>query len=90
MLVLPLAMREQFADELAYAYGIIADDVYCHEFELNQLYRLIEYLREPEQDTQVLQVLQRDFKNFYQQYDQRRGKDFKYTFPQLAEWYEGL
>ena len=90
VLVLPLAMREQFADELAYAYGIIADDVYCHEFELNQLYRLIEYLREPEQDTQVLQVLQRDFKNFYQQYDQRRGKDFKYTFPQLAEWYEGL
>ena len=90
VLVLPLAMREQFADDLAYAYGIMADDVFCHEFELNQLRRLVEYLREPEQDPQVLQVLQRDFKNFYQQYDQRRGKDFKYTFPQLAEWYEGL
>jgi pyruvate-formate lyase-activating enzyme len=90
VLVLPLAVREQYADELAFAYGIMADDVFCHEFELNQLSRLIEYLREPEQDSQALQVLQRDFKNFYEQYDQRRGKDFRHTFPQLAEWYDTL
>jgi hypothetical protein len=90
VLVLPLAMREQYADELAFAYGIMADDVFCHEFELNQLSRLIEYLREPEQDSQALQVLQRDFKNFYEQYDQRRGKDFRHTFPQLADWYNTL
>jgi pyruvate-formate lyase-activating enzyme len=90
VLVLPLSMREQYADELARAYEIMADDVFCHEFELNQLRRLVEYLRTPEQDPQLLQVLQRDFKNFYQQYDQRRGKDFKYTFPQLADWYDAL
>jgi len=90
VLVLPLAVREQYADELAFAYGIIADDVFCHEFELNQLSRLIEYLREPEQDPQALQVLQRDFKNFYEQYDQRRGKNFRETFPQLTEWYDTL
>jgi pyruvate-formate lyase-activating enzyme len=90
VLVLPLAVREQYADELAFAYGIMADDIFCHEFELNQLSRLIEYLREPEQDSQALQVLQRDFKNFYEQYDQRRGKDFRHTFPQLAEWYDTL
>jgi hypothetical protein len=90
VLVLPLNMREQYADELAFAYGIMADDVYCHEFELNQLSRLVEYLREPEQDPQALQVLQRDFKNFYEQYDQRRGKDFRATFPQLVEWYDTL
>jgi pyruvate-formate lyase-activating enzyme len=89
-LVLPLAMREEYADELSFAYEILADDVVCHEFELNQLRRLIEYLRSPEQDPQALQILQHDFKLFYQQYDQRRGKDFKYTFPQLAEWYETL
>jgi hypothetical protein len=35
-------------------------------------------------------ILQRDFKNFYEQYDQRRGKDFRHTFPQLAEWYNTL
>jgi hypothetical protein len=90
VLVLPLAMREQYADELSHAYEIMADDVFCHEFELNQLRRLVEYLRTPEQDPQALQVLQRDFKNFYQQYDQRRNKDFKYTFPQLADWYDTL
>jgi pyruvate-formate lyase-activating enzyme len=90
VLVLPLAVRAQYADELSFAYEILADDVICHEFELNQLRRLIEYLREPEQDLQSLQILQHDFKLFYQQYDQRRGKDFKYTFPQLADWYDTL
>jgi hypothetical protein len=90
VLVLPLAVREQYADELSFAYEIIADDVFCHEFELNQLRRLIEYLRTPEQDPQALQVLQRDFKNFYEQYDQRRGKNFRDTFPQLTEWYNTL
>jgi hypothetical protein len=29
-------------------------------------------------------------KQFYQQYDQRRGKDFKYTFTQLTDWYNTL
>jgi hypothetical protein len=90
VLVLPLNIREQYADELSFAYEIIADDVVCHEFELNQLRRLIEYLRTPEQDPQALQVLQRDFKNFYEQYDQRRGKNFRETFPQLANWYDSL
>jgi pyruvate-formate lyase-activating enzyme len=90
VLVLPLTVREQYADELSFAYEILADDVICHEFELNQLRRLIEYLRESEPDPQALQILQHDFKLFYQQYDQRRGKDFKYTFPQLADWYDTL
>jgi hypothetical protein len=31
-----------------------------------------------------------DFKQFYQQYDQRRGKDFVTTFPNLREWYESI
>lgn len=31
-----------------------------------------------------------DFKSFYQQYDKRRGKDFKKTFPEIAVWYDSL
>ena len=31
-----------------------------------------------------------DFKKFYAQYDQRRGKDFAATFPILQEWYQQL
>jgi len=92
-LILPLDMREQYADELSFAYEIIADDVYCHEFELNQLSRLIDYLRtvdSPHSGALSREVLQRDFKNFYEQYDQRRGKDFRHTFPQLATWYDTL
>jgi pyruvate-formate lyase-activating enzyme len=89
-LVLPLSIREQYANDLAVSYKILADEVDCHEFEINQLGRLIEYLRTPEQDAQALQVLQHDFKNFYEQYDQRRSKNFRETFPQLTEWYNTL
>lgn len=90
VLVLPLSIREQHANDLAISYEIMADEGICHEFEINQLRRLIEYLRTPEQDAQALQILQHDFKNFYKQYDQRRGKDFRTTFPQLTEWYDML
>ena len=31
-----------------------------------------------------------DFKSFYEQYDKRRNKDFKTTFPELAQWYETI
>ena len=33
---------------------------------------------------------QKDFKNFYQQYDQRRSKNFCETFPELEDWYNEL
>ena len=64
-----------------------------HEFEYNQLIRLLDYIREVSQahsEAMTQSILQRDFKNFYQQYDQRRGKDFCSTFPNLAEWYNTL
>ena len=35
-------------------------------------------------------ALQRDFKSFFTQYDQRRGKDFVKTFPRLTEWYNSI
>jgi hypothetical protein len=31
-----------------------------------------------------------DFRQFYIQYDQRRGKNFVNTFPALKDWYETL
>lgn len=34
--------------------------------------------------------LQRDFKSFFTQYDQRRGKDFVTTFPMLSSWYNSI
>ena len=64
-----------------------------HEFEQNQLDRLIDYVdvvQKPHEEAMAQTILQRDFKNFYSQYDQRRGKDFAKTFPALADWYNTL
>lgn len=66
---------------------------YLHEFEREHIARLITYLKDvdtPHSGAVSREILQRDFKNFYEQYDQRRDKDFKYTFPPLAEWYDTL
>ena len=90
-LVLPMEFRQQAIEELVRFHAANAHNL--HEFEVNQVERLFNYLREvisPHSGAMDTIILQRDFKNFYEQYDQRRGKDFKYTFPQLAEWYDTL
>ena len=90
-LVLPLEVREECIRQLL-PFGDLSVDV-LHEFEINQIGRLVSYLKEvtsPHSGAMDTIILQRDFKNFYEQYDQRRGKDFRATFPQLAEWYDTL
>jgi len=64
-----------------------------HEFEWNQLTRLLNYISEVSEahkEAMSKSVLQRDFKNFFAQYDQRRSKNFAETFPALAEWYNSI
>jgi len=90
-LILPLEVRQQAAGELTRFH--MSNTQTIHEYEGNQVQRLVEYLEtvnSPHTGAVSKEILQRDFKLFYQQYDQRRGKDFKYTFPQLAEWYDTL
>jgi len=90
-LVLPMEFRQQAIDELVRFHATNVHNL--HEFEVNQVERLFNYLRDvdsPHSGAMENSVLQRDFKNFYQQYDQRRNKNFKETFPQLAEWYDTL
>jgi len=90
-LVLPLEVRDECVSQLI-PLGDLNVEV-LHEFEINQIGRLVKYLRavdSPHNGALSKEILQRDFKNFYEQYDQRRSKDFKYTFPQLAEWYDTL
>ena len=90
-LVLPLELREECIRQLLPLGDLSVDTL--HEFEINQIGRLVSYLKEvdsPHSGAMTNSILQRDFKNFYEQYDQRRSKDFKYTFPQLAEWYDTL
>jgi hypothetical protein len=57
------------------------------------LQRLIDYLdvvKTPHSEAFDLDKLRNDFKQFYQQYDQRRGKNFTATFSRLADWYNAL
>jgi hypothetical protein len=62
-------------------------------WEQDQVSRLIEYLdvvKTPHRNTADRELLEHDFKVFYEQYDARRGKDFRKTFPNLVEFYDNI
>ena len=93
--VLPDNIRTDYLDKLiAFARTYqTTNHGEMHEFEYNQLVRLLDYIREVEQahsEAMARLILQQDFKKFYTQYDQRRGKDFCAAFPALADWYNTL
>jgi len=94
-LILPLEIRQAACEQLAkigYTY-IDSTSGMLHEYEYNQLARLISYLQEvdtPHNNAVSKDILCRDFKNFYLQYDQRRSKNFAETFSELQEWYSTL
>jgi hypothetical protein len=62
--------------------------------EKAQIQRLIDYIEVVNRGhvtTELDNTSQyHDFKSFYQQYDERRGKNFVETFPELKEWYESI
>lgn len=62
-------------------------------WEEDQISRLIEYLdvvKTPHRNTAEQHLLHHDFKVFYEQYDARRGFDFRKTFPRLVDWYDSI
>ena len=64
---------------------------HLHEHEINHTQRLIDYLdivKTPHSDAFDMPKLHNDFKHFYAQYDQRRTKNLKRTFPIIGPWYE--
>ena len=92
-LVLPDNLRTQFKDQLAAWLNANTGNELLHEHECNHVQRLIDYLdvvKTPHSETFDMPSLLNDFRKFYQQYDQRRNKDFCLTFPNLALWYNEL
>jgi organic radical activating enzyme len=92
-LILPDELRTQFKNNLQAWLDTHRDHPLTHEHEVNHLQRLIDYLdvvKTPHSETFDMPSLLNDFKKFYAQYDQRRGKDFAATFPTLQEWYQQL
>jgi organic radical activating enzyme len=92
-LVLPDNLRTKYRDRIAQFMVNHKGYAYLHEYEWNHLQRLVDYLdivKTPHSEAFELDKLRNDFKQFYTQYDQRRGKKFVETFPALAEWYNNL
>jgi hypothetical protein len=92
-LVLPDEIRNTYKIKLQTWFDRNRDNSLLHQFELNQVQRLIDYLdvvKTPHMGAAEQSVLQQDFKKFFTQYDQRRGKNFTETFPALADWYNTL
>jgi len=91
-LVLPDEHRTRHKNNLE-AWLTVNDNEWLHEHERNHIQRLIDYLdvvKTPHNGAAEQSMLQQDFKKFYQQYDQRRDKNFVKTFPTLADWYQTL
>jgi hypothetical protein len=92
-LVLPDHLRTQFRDQLVQFLEQHRGQTYLHEHEINHTQRLVDYLdvvKTPHSEAFDMPRLLNDFREFYTQYDQRRGKDFAQSFPGLSSWYNSL
>jgi organic radical activating enzyme len=93
-LTLPDHIRQAYNKRLAEWYATNKSNPDLNNFEKSNIERLIDYLdivKTPHGEGYVQATAQKDFKQFYEQYDVRRGKDFRKTFsPMLVEWYESI
>ncbi len=92
-LVLPGYLREIFQSSLINWLVDHRGHSYLHEHEIRHTQRLIDYLdvvKTPHSDAFDMPQLHNDFQQFYQQYDQRRNKDFGAVFPEMKQWYDSI
>jgi hypothetical protein len=90
-LVLPDELRNKFRHDIQ--KFLTTNEKWLEQMEVDHTQRLIDYLdvvKTPHAGAATQTKLQKDFKNFYTQYDRRRGKNFVKTFPTIGEWYNGL
>ena len=92
-LVLPDEIRTIFRNRLEVWLDAWWGSEFLHEHEVNHVQRLIDYLdivKTPHSEAFDQPRLLNDFKQFYTQYDQRRGKCFDLAFPALKPWYDSI
>lgn len=91
--ILPEAIKHKYKEKLEawYLEQVEKDEkdfkgwTLFNDWERAQTLRLIDYLdvvKTPHKNTADQNKLYNDFKNFYLQYDTRRGKNFRETFPE--------
>jgi organic radical activating enzyme len=92
-LVLPDHIRMRHRDRLQHWLDQWHSNIFLQPHERNHVQRLIDYLdvvQTPHSDAFDMPRLHNDFRKFYQQYDQRRNKNFVAAFPGLKDWYDNL
>jgi organic radical activating enzyme len=92
-LVLPDNLRNGYRLQLQAWLFHNQNNPCLHEHEINHVQRLIDYLdvvKTPHSEAFDMPKLINDFKQFYTQYDDRRGKNFDKCFPDLSEWYGSI
>lgn len=94
-LVLPMEIRKERKDHIQKWIDNNKDRLYVTDFEIEGLYRLVEYLDRAEKANldapDDVGIMQRDFKLFFIQYSKRRNKDFKKTFSKpFVDWFESV
>jgi organic radical activating enzyme len=83
--VLPKTVRHEFYEKINLWFQQRIHHLYTHEIE--QVERFLLYLKEGTSHVNFTQEeLLRNFKDFYSQYDERRGKDLLSTFPEIEQW----
>jgi organic radical activating enzyme len=92
-LVLPDNLRTNYKNNLQQWLDQWTTSPLMHEHERNHMQRLIDYLdvvKTPHSEAFEMPALLNDFKQFYQQYDRRRNKNFTTTFSKLTNWYDSI
>jgi organic radical activating enzyme len=91
--VMPDAVKLKAIADLEWFLNFNRESDLLHDMEREHVQRLIDYLRDvavPHAGASAREILERDFKQFYTQYDIRRNKDFLKTFPELREWHDRI
>ena len=92
-LVLSEVARTEYKNRLQQWLDQWGTDTLIQEHERTHVQRLIDYLdvvKTPHSEAFDRPHLLNDFRQFYTQYDQRRGKNFAVAFPNLQNWYESI
>lgn len=85
---LPWIVRESQAIKIE--NWLFANRSKLQDHECEGIQRMIAYIREIDEghsNVSSLESRQRDFRTFFAEYDQRRGKNFVETFPEIKDWY---
>ena len=103
--MLPTTIRQKYKDKLQFWLNVQieknetiffdgADRQILTQMERDQIQRLVDYLdiiKTPHKNVTNIPQQHLDFKNFYAQYDVRRGKSFRDTFPaEFVEFYDSI